>query len=318
MSDDHDSEVLFKSAQRALRKRKFDESRTLFGQLLEIDSTSVKGHTGLATAAFLQQDYDAAVEHFKQVTRLNPMSGDAYINLGAVYNRTGNHQDAVASIRKGLQKNAKSSEGYYNLGIAYRKLGEPGMAVSAYKEAIRLNPEMAEAHQNLGNIHLEMGSFQQAKIDYEKALELRPDFAKAKAGLARVKEAEQAAHEQENPFGRLVDQKNLAPKAGPSTGRELSAAEQVKDRAELHTLALEIIDTAKQFASHLQDAIEPNVLSLNRSIAEGDTQRDLAGHHEDFQDSLKEYRDLRKQLRRKLLELRAHEELLHVADASDR
>ncbi|MAG94228.1 MAG: hypothetical protein CMJ48_10810 [Planctomycetaceae bacterium] len=314
MATASDLESICKSAQRAVRKRDYVRAQELFQQALEIDELHIKAHEGLAAAAFLSRDCDLAIKHFTRITQLNPAGAEAFVNLGAVLNRRGEHQKAVDTIRKGLQKNSRSAQGYYNLGIAHKQLNQLAMAVSAYREAVRIQPNMAEAHQNLGNVHLEMGALQQAAVCYRKALELRPDFEKAKTGLKRVEDAIEAAKQNVSPFGRLVDEESYRPKAAQVATRDLSVEERVQDRTELQEISVEIIVAARTFLEHLRTSVEPTILALSRAVVQGTKEGDIVTQHDEFRKVVQECHELRHELRRNLLELRAHEELINMPD----
>jgi tetratricopeptide (TPR) repeat protein len=310
-----DLEPLFKQARTALRAREFDEAAGLYRQALDIDADSVEAIEGLAMVLCSAGDVPAAVEQFLHLTRLQPMESRHYVNLGALYNRQGQHQPAVDALRKAIARDRRCADAYYNLGVAQRKLNQASMAVSAYKEAIRLDPELVEAYQNLGNLYSEMGNLQLAMANFRKALELRPDFEKARVGLEKAQEAALRAKAEANPFGKLVDTGAIAPKAVPTLTRELSEAERQYDRQHVRQLGLELKTLVDEYREHLKTRLEPAVLHLQRTAAEGDLKAlGFVGAATDFQEAFQQWRGLRQQLKRKSLEMRAHEELVNTAD----
>jgi tetratricopeptide (TPR) repeat protein len=305
----------FQQARAALRAREFSEAADFYRQALAIDADSVDAIEGLAIVLFSAGDLPAAIEQFQRLTQLQPMEARHYVNLGAIHNRQGQHQLAVDVLRKAISRDRRCADAYYNLGVAQRKLNQASMAVSAYKEAIRLDPELAEAYQNLGNLYSEMGNLQLSIANFRKALEIRPDFEKARLGLEKAEEAAQRAKAETNPFGKLVDTGAIAAKSVPTLTRELSETERQYDRQHVRQLALELKGLVDEYLEHLRTKFEPGVLHLQRTAAEGDLKAmGFVGAATEFQEAFQHWRGLRQQVKRKALELRAHEELVNTPD----
>ncbi len=295
------------------RHRRYPDAIAAYQSLLTADPDSVDAHEGLAMACFLSGNFEQAVAQFVELTLLQPLEARHYVNMGAALNRIGRHSEAADALRKAIQRNRKSADAYYNLGIAQKHLKQTSMAVSAYKEAIRIDPQMAEAHQNLGNVYLEMGSYKLALTSFQKALEIRPDFAKARVGLERAEDAMNADKEARNPFGRLVE---TVPHrhAADMGGRTLTEEERHDDRQKVWGLAQEIKALTEACSSHLHDNLEAQLKGLARVIAENRPGGAILEAAEAFRVAATEWVSLRQQMRRKLVELRAHEEFLHTPD----
>lgn len=298
-------------ARRHVRHGRYNEAIELFKVLLADNDIDPVLHDAIGSTYFLAGRNQEAAQHFERIVRLTSNPGKALINLGAVYNRIGEFQKAVDAIRKGIQYEKKSVEGYYNLGVGHRKLGQYAMAVTAYKEALRLDPEFAEAHQNLANVYLDQGLPEQAMVHYRKALELRPELERARRGLADAERAAALAKQAVNPFGRLVD-----PTAGQHTGvdglRPLSAQERELDRRRLHELSRDIETLATEWLTILKQDLEIALANLEKRIAIGRIDPALLEASENFSAAVAAAEKSRRQLRRKVLELVAHEELQHA------
>jgi len=310
MSATSDVDAVVKNARRCFRKGDFAQATQLFEQALELDERRADVHMGMATASFLAKDFDKAIHHFNRVTHLKPADGRPLINLGAVHNQMGDYQKAVGVLRRGLQKEKNSAEGFYNLGYAHRKLEQSSMAISAYREAVRINPQMVEAHVNLANVYLDMKNFQQAILHYHKALEVNPDFESAKRGLETAEQTKQEAKKAISPFGRLVSQGTLRKKSAGSE-RELNENERIEDRTRLHVLSEEIDAAAKQFLAHLRDTLDKRLVVLDRAITQqGESPSLLVKAYEEFAEAVADSAQLRRTFKRKMLELRSHEEMI--------
>lgn len=300
---------LCQQAQSLMESGKHDAAAPLFQQVVNQDSDHVAAHEGLALACSMASNWDAAEKHFAKLIQLQPMQARHYINLGTLYNRKGDFQKAVDTLRRALQRDRKNANTYFNLGLAYRKLKQTAMSVSAYKEAIKLSPEFAEAYLNLANVLVEMGSLQQAVQMFKQAIELRPTLEKAKRGLEKTQAAIAQAKKAESPFGRLVDAETRA-KNVPTMERELSDDERDADRKQIRILMESLESLAKDALEHLENVLERKLHELHVTITSNDVGTTLTKNAKEFRDAVEIWNNLRAQIRRKMLELRAHEELL--------
>ena len=312
MSTETSKDDRIEEARRLFRKRRYDESIALFSAVLEQEEARPDAHEGIANAYFAAGNYEKAIEHFQRHSALDMRQGRSCINLGAVYNRMGEYKKAVDVLRKGIPREKKSPFGYYNLGLAYRGLEQHAMAVSAYREAIRIDPTMAEAHQNLANVLVEMKNNQQAIIHYRKALELKPGFKRAEAGLARAEGRIADAKKGEKPFGRLVDEDRYRRPAGNTFTRALNEIERSEDRQAVYTLAQQLEAAAVSFLHQIRNDFEPNLLHLSREFSQDASAVMMTRAYEQFRRSLAEIVRLRRDLKRRALELRAHEEMMYA------
>lgn len=310
MADQAESDKVLEVAKSHIRERQFATAIKLLTPAVESDKDNADLHECLATVCFLKGDLDRALEEFKHVTRLKPLKGTAWINIGAVHNRLGNHRDAVAALRKGLAREKRSAQGYYNLGIAQKGLNQLAMAATAYKEAIKLNPQMAEAHQNLGNIYLDMANNRQAVNCFKKALEIKPDFDRAQRGLAIAENAISDGRKNDNPFGRLVSKEDLAAQKGTENFKELSDRERYEDRHLIRSLTGGVREQAHELADHYKNQLEPVLLSLSRSVSGAGSGKELAGAFEKFLDAVKAAGAIHSQMREGMSSLREHEQEL--------
>jgi len=315
MTSEAQAEALCKEANRCVRKGQPAEAVELYKKALELSARLIPAHEGIATAYFLQKDYENAAEHFKRVTLLDPRQTNALVNLGAVYNCTKDFNKAVGILRKAISRDKSSGEAFYNLGLAYRGLEQQAMAISAYREAVRVSPLMASAHQNLANVYVDIGNYQQAIAHYMKALEIDPNFERAKRGLERARQSSDVARKAVSPFGRLVDVEAHGAKAAPRMERELTDLERFQDRTAVYELAMAVQDAANSFLKQFREDFEVCLAGLNRAVAQGpEGPRSIPRCYREYVAALKKSVDLRQALKRAILELRAHEERMNTPD----
>lgn len=301
----------------AVRERRFDDALGLLQSAVESDPSRAELYESMGTVCTLAgRDVEAAM-HFRRTCEVDPERPSGFVNLGALLNRLGDYEAAVETLLKGVQRDSHSATAFYNLGIAYRRLSKRAMAISAYREAIRLNPKMPEAYQNLGNVYLEGGNTQLAVSHFEKALEIRPDFERARRSLERAREAKRVqADEAFNPFGRLV---------GPSETQQIklaelqagmTAEERQADRDEIRTLMQAIRLTANDIRAHVNGVFLRSIDEVQALVAKGRQQSlEFSRAHDRLMEAKQELAKLRRQLKSRVLKLRAHEELVATGRA---
>jgi hypothetical protein len=114
-----------------------------------------------------------------------------------------------------------------------------------------------------------------------------------------------------NPFGRLVDESMVQGSARPQLDRELTDVERLHDRAAIYKLTQSIEQASAALVEFLKEDLDSVLSALNRSIAqEAVSPGSISRAYEDYQAAVTRCSNLRRALKRKMLELRAHEELM--------
>ncbi len=312
MNDSKIAELL-QEAREYLKAREVEKAIETYQRILSIRPGEKKAHVGIAASYFQLKQYPEAIQHFEELTRLAPADPSPYINMGAIYNRMGEYQQALSVLRKAVQKDKKSADAFYNMGIAHKGLNQLSMAVTAYKQSVIFDPEMVDAHFNLGNVYLEMKNFTQAHLSFTKSLEIAPEFKKAINALKKLDDESSQEKQNHNPFGRLVNESTLRKKDISLSTRKLSDEERIKDRRELHSLCEEIKEMSQAMVEDLKKEFSPGFLNLNRCISQGEKHYSgLDEANDNFQERVKSLNEARKELKQKILEVRAHEELINT------
>lgn len=82
-------ESLVQQARKCLKQGDLRQAEDLYAQAVAQDSGHLAAHEGLATAAFIRQDYTRAIELYKRVLQLDPRRAQPLVNIGAIQNRQG-------------------------------------------------------------------------------------------------------------------------------------------------------------------------------------------------------------------------------------
>lgn len=125
------------------------------------------------------EDYDKAVQYYRQVIQSVPGFAQVHHNLALALAAQKRCQPAIEAYRKALELDSEDFVSAYNLGVLYFELGMLHEAVDMMQIAVRLNPSLAEAFNVLGVIYKEQNRDEEALVCLDQALSIKPDFAEA-------------------------------------------------------------------------------------------------------------------------------------------
>ncbi|KAI4351624.1 hypothetical protein L6164_005967 [Bauhinia variegata] len=94
-----------------------------------------------AKGAFIDENYELAVELLSQAIDLNPRSAELFSDRAQVNIKLNNFTEAVADANRAIELNPKLSKAYYRKGLACIKLEEYQTAKTAFESGASLAPE---------------------------------------------------------------------------------------------------------------------------------------------------------------------------------
>lgn len=132
----------------------------LFSYNLSVTPHSTVSHVKLGNmlfaAAHASDDKDrrieyleAARDHFRVATKLDPKDHRALYNLGSTLLLLNEPKDAAECYRQVVDLRPNMADAHFSLGVALDMMGEHAEARSEYQETLRLDPDHAGASQNL-------------------------------------------------------------------------------------------------------------------------------------------------------------------------
>ncbi|UCG15426.1 MAG: tetratricopeptide repeat protein [Phycisphaerales bacterium] len=139
---------------------------------------------------------DEAIEHFRQVLRIDPGFADAHHNLALELEEQGNLDEAAYHYQEVLRLRPDRYDSLANLALVRERQGKPDQARRHFEQALRIEPTFCKGHYNYANLLLKQGELSRAIEHYEAALRDCPEYAKAqnnlKVALARREKLELA------------------------------------------------------------------------------------------------------------------------------
>lgn len=110
----------------------------------------------------------------------NPSDAQGYINLGAIYQKTGNLEGARAQYLKATQMNPNDTVAFYNLASLYIEQKNYQAAIGVYDQLLAKNPKNIEVLNYKAQAYKNLGKYELALSQYQLILALEPNNTEAK------------------------------------------------------------------------------------------------------------------------------------------
>lgn len=131
--------------------------------VMKDDDGAAMGPTLLDAAFALEAgNPEAAITAYRQAIAADPGGEDAYLNLGALLEESGQLERALAVYREGAVRCPASALLRFNCGVAFQLRSAWRDAEASYLAALAIDPSLADAHHNLSLVYLELGEEQRA------------------------------------------------------------------------------------------------------------------------------------------------------------
>ncbi len=130
--------------------------------------------------AMKEKEYEQSISHFTNATVIYPEGIEAYINLAASYNNSGQVRESVKPFQTARMIDPKNFNVLIDLARAYETLQIPDSAKIYYKEAQSIDPENQTVKEALAACYLIEGSIDSASAMYDELLqadEVNPNVA---------------------------------------------------------------------------------------------------------------------------------------------
>ncbi|MEX0942182.1 MAG: type IV pilus biogenesis/stability protein PilW [Pseudomonadales bacterium] len=171
-----------------LRNGEYARAKENLTRALEINPNSPLAHNTLALVFQLEQEYEAAEDHFKIAIKTDPKFTRARNNYGAFLFERGRYRDAIVQLEQASEDRfyAGRSTVFENLGVAHTRLGNSAEAERAFERSVALNPEQPRALLELGLIRLEQQRFVESRELYRRHARVAPQSARGLFLCVRV------------------------------------------------------------------------------------------------------------------------------------
>jgi len=149
-------------------------------------------------AAWEQDDFSAAYDHFEKILEEHPEFADVNNKAGLCLAMMGEMNRALAQFDRALELNEAYAEAHLNRAIVLNDLGRFDEAKNAFERASELDTRdnekfpsdagnrLAISHAKTGDLYLVADHPDRAANEYEQALQIRPRYADIRSKLAEA------------------------------------------------------------------------------------------------------------------------------------
>lgn len=120
-------------------------------------------------------DLKGAVDEFKQILLIDPMSVTANCNLGIVKLMLEDYEDALKYLTKAIVSSPNNLLAYENRAIVRENLNDIEGAINDYSNIIRIDPTSAQAFLNRSNLYMGLERWADSISDLNEILKMSPE-----------------------------------------------------------------------------------------------------------------------------------------------
>jgi serine/threonine-protein kinase len=131
-------------------------------------------HVVLGAMAVQAGAIQNGISELKRAIELEPVSADAWRELGTAYVAAGKPADAESSYQQAIRYSPNSWMAYSELGAFYNREAQYGKAEEALTKAASLAPDNYIVYRSLGGVEMALNQWSTAEKHLTKAKDLRP------------------------------------------------------------------------------------------------------------------------------------------------
>ena len=138
-------------------------------------NSNVKEILKLGVQKHKEKKFNEAINHYKNVIKINPSIVFAHYNLGLIYEKLGKVEQAKMNYKMAIKVNPSFVYSYNNLGIISQIQGQKEKAIKYFKKIIEIDPKNLNGYNNIGLVYASLGRYEKALENYFKSLKIDKD-----------------------------------------------------------------------------------------------------------------------------------------------
>ncbi len=161
-----DPQPTFYIGQLRLKEKKYPEAKKQFNKVLALNKLYPKAHYYLGKIAFLQGDYELAIDQARLESRSHPKRISPYLLAGESYEKMEKFLECAREYQKAIELNPDSMGFYVKTARCYRGAGHLDLAVKILKKA---KGEDGDVKSGDPHLYKEFGIIYEIRGDYQSA-----------------------------------------------------------------------------------------------------------------------------------------------------
>ncbi len=156
-------------ARTLLGQGRYEDSVRVFNELLDMDPFQKRYWTDLASAQFMDRDYEGAIESCEYAIAIDPQDANALAYKAYILYRMSNYEESEKYHRRYLEQRPYDEHGHLILGNCLTNLGRQDEALEELLKGIEVahdgSPYLIDLYQELAFVHARKGEIDEA-LDY--------------------------------------------------------------------------------------------------------------------------------------------------------
>ena len=179
IDDPHHEEAVLNLLNLLYEKKRFKDYNSIKSQVVKYHTNSAPIISALGNIELIQNNLDEALHHYKLAVKIDPGSGEALCNLGAVLEKLSRFREAKLVLNQALEMNPLNSLIWNNLGNVHSALSDYDQANVAFQQSLLLQSNDPNTLSNYGSSLDAVGRTSEALDAFNRAIVLDPDHAGA-------------------------------------------------------------------------------------------------------------------------------------------
>ncbi|MHA1235115.1 MAG: tetratricopeptide repeat protein [Promethearchaeota archaeon] len=164
-------------------KNEYDKAIEYYKNALENDPEYTNSWHGLGVSYERKKEYDKAIEYYKKTLEIDPEYVHSWFGLAGSYFQKKEYDKAIEYDKKTLEIDPEYANSWFGLGESYFKKKEYDKAIESNMKGLELNQEFPKAWQTLGASYYNKNEYDKAIKSYNNGLEINPEMEGAWYGL---------------------------------------------------------------------------------------------------------------------------------------
>ncbi len=156
----------------AAPRRLYDQAVEAYTKAVELRPFYADAHVGLGDAKAAKGDTDGAIAAYQKALVYNPINARVYLSLGKIYySEKGLYYESVNAYKRAIELDPVSVDARMGLGEVYEDKGLYKEAIAEYRRVTELDPKHTGALYNLASAYEKVDP-REAVTEWERYIEL--------------------------------------------------------------------------------------------------------------------------------------------------